>query len=187
MTLFFVNREPITEYGRVFVERQNNLSEERNTNWHRTLVLGRTDIDGNPNHQLNGGIRGLSKHRCLGSMANHGAGSRKNAEYKTYGYTSLQAILDPVCKSDASVGKSMLLLASRDILKGRADSLQLRTKFRKGNGYSFRQCFSGNIHAHLRKELAEGAFLRHLPLVVVSKKPAWNEVVHALDSALLTS
>ncbi len=117
MTLFFVNREPITEYGRVFVERQNNLSEERNTNWHRTLVLGRTDIDGNPNHQLNGGIRGLSKHRCLGSMANHGAGSRKNAEYKTYDYTSLQAILDPVCKSDASVGKSMLLLASRDIQK----------------------------------------------------------------------
>ena len=114
LTLFLI-RQPITEYGRVFVERETIVGDGRETRWLRTVVLNRVDIDGNPNIRQNGGIRGLADVHCLGSMGNHGR--RKTADYKIYDYTSCQALLDPDSKSDVSVGKCMVLLASRDIQK----------------------------------------------------------------------
>ena len=114
LTLLLI-RQPITEYGRVFVEREEIVRDGRDTQWLRTVVLNRVDIDGNPNIRQNGGIRGLADVHCLGSMGNHGR--RKTADYKIYDYTSCQALLDPETKSDVSVGKCMVLLASRDIQK----------------------------------------------------------------------
>ena len=113
-TLFLI-RQPITEYGRVFVERETIVRDSRETLWLRTVVLNRVDIDGNPNIRQNGGIRGLADVHCLGSMGNHGR--RKTADYKIYEYTSCQALLDPDSTSDVSVGRCMVLLASRDIQK----------------------------------------------------------------------
>ena len=114
LTLFLI-RQPITEYGRVFVEREAIVGDGRETRWLRTVVLNRVDIDGNPNIRQNGGIRGLADVHCLGSMGNHG--KRKNADYKIYDFTSCQALLDPETNSDESVGQCMVLLASRDIQK----------------------------------------------------------------------
>ena len=114
LTLFLI-RQPITEYGRVFVERETIVGDGRETRWLRTVVLNRVDIDGNPNIRQNGGIRGLADVHCLGSMGNHGR--RKTADYKIYDFTSCQALLDPDSKSDVSLGKCMVLLASRDIQK----------------------------------------------------------------------
>ena len=114
LTLFLI-RQPITEYGRVFVERETIVGDGRETRWLRTVVLNRVDIDGNPNIRQNGGIRGLADVHCLGSMGNHGR--RKTADYKIYDYTSCQALLDPENNSDVSLGKCMVLLASRDIQK----------------------------------------------------------------------
>ena len=114
LTLFLI-RQPITEYGRVFVERETIVGDGRETRWLRTVVLNRVDIDGNPNIRQNGGIRGLADVHCLGSMGNHGR--RKTADYKIYDYTFCQALLDPETKSDVSVGKCVVLLASRDIQK----------------------------------------------------------------------
>jgi hypothetical protein len=48
-------------------------------------------------------------------MGNHGR--RKTADYKIYDYTSCQALLDPENNSNVSLGKCMVLLASRDIQK----------------------------------------------------------------------
>ena len=59
LTLFLI-RQPITEYGRVFVERETIVGDGRETLWLRTVVLNRVDIDGNPNIRQNGGIRGLA-------------------------------------------------------------------------------------------------------------------------------
>ena len=114
LTLFLI-RQPITEYGRVFVERETIVGDGRETRWLRTVVLNRVDIDGNPNIRQNGGIRGLADVHCLGSMGNHGR--RKTADYKIYDYTSCQALLDPEHNSDVSLGNCMVLLASRDIQK----------------------------------------------------------------------
>ena len=114
LTLFLI-RQPITEYGRVFVEREEIVRDGRDTQWLRTVVLNRVDIDGNPNIRQNGAIRGFADVHCLGSMGNHGR--RKTADYKIYDFTSCQALLDPDSKSDVSVGKCMVLLASRDIQK----------------------------------------------------------------------
>ena len=114
LTLFLI-RQPITEYGRVFVERETIVGDGRETRWLRTVVLNRVDIDGNPNIRQNGGIRGLADVHCLGSMGNHGR--RKTADYKIYDYTSCQALLDLENNIDVSLGKCMVLLASRDIQK----------------------------------------------------------------------
>ena len=114
LTLFLI-RQPITEYGRVFVERETIVGDGRETRWLRTVVLNRVDIDGNPNIRQNGGIRGLADVHCLGSMGNHGR--RKTADYKIYDYTSCQALLDLENSIDVSLGKCMVLLASRDIQK----------------------------------------------------------------------
>ena len=94
---------------------QTIVRDSRETLWLRTVVLNRVDIDGNPNIRQNGGIRGLADVHCLGSMGNHGR--RKTADYKIYEYTSCQALLDPDSTSDVSVGRCMVLLASRDIQK----------------------------------------------------------------------
>ena len=114
MTLFLI-RQPITEYGRVFVERETVVKYSRETLWLRTVVLNRVDIDGNPNIPQNGGIRGLADVHCLGSMGNHG--KTKNAGYKIYDFTSCQALRDHDTESDVAVGKCMVLIASRDIQK----------------------------------------------------------------------
>ena len=114
LTLFLI-RQPITEYGRVFVERETIVGDGRETRWLRTVVLNRVDIDGNPNIRQNGGIRGLADVHCLGSMGNHGR--RKTADYKIYDYTSCQALIDLENNIDVSLGKCMVLLASRDIQK----------------------------------------------------------------------
>lgn len=114
LTLFLI-RQPITEYGRVFVERETIVGDGRETRWLRTVVLNRVDIDGNPNIRQNGGIRGLADVHCLGSMGNHGR--RKTADYKIYDYTSCQALIDLENNIDVSMGKCMVLLASRDIQK----------------------------------------------------------------------
>lgn len=113
LTLFLV-REPITEYGRVFIERQVKYEEPE---WLRTVQLNRVDIDGNPNHPLNGGITGLADVHCLGSMSNHATGGRKNAFGKIWDFTSCQALLDPRSSSDVSVGYCIVLEALRDIKK----------------------------------------------------------------------
>ena len=114
LTLFLI-RQPITEYGRVFVERETIVGDGRETRWLRTVVLNRVDIDGNPSIRQNGGIRGLADVHCLGSMGNHGR--RKTADYKIYDYTSCQALIDLENNIDVSMGKCMVLLASRDIQK----------------------------------------------------------------------
>lgn len=114
LTLFLI-RQPITEYGRVFVERETSVRDSREKQWLRTVVLNRVDIDGNPNIRQNGGIRGLADVHCLGSMGNHGR--RKTADYKIYDYTSCQALLDPDSTSDVSAGRCIVLVASRDIQK----------------------------------------------------------------------
>lgn len=109
---FFLYREPITEYGRVFTE---DRSEQRDTRWFRTIVLGRVHIDGNPNHPYNGGIVGLADVSCLGAMANHS--TKQNASYRTFDFTSVQALRDTAFGSDVSLGHCMILVADRDIEK----------------------------------------------------------------------
>jgi hypothetical protein len=39
--------------------------------WIRTLVFNQVDIDGNPNHPLNGGVAGLANSHAVGSLLNH--------------------------------------------------------------------------------------------------------------------
>lgn len=39
--------------------------------WIRTLHYNAVDIDGNPNHPLNGGILGLANAHAVGSLLNH--------------------------------------------------------------------------------------------------------------------
>ena len=39
--------------------------------WIRTLMFNAVDLDGNPNHALNGGILGMANSHCVGSLINH--------------------------------------------------------------------------------------------------------------------
>ena len=116
LTLFLI-RHPITEYGRVFVDRSVVLEGGRETLWFRTAALTRVDIDGNPDHPQNGGVMGLAGVHCLGSMANHGgAVSTRNAEYEVFDFSSDQAVLDHSCRCDVR-HNCMILSATRDIQK----------------------------------------------------------------------
>ena len=116
LTLFLI-RHPITEYGRVFVDRDTIKEYERDTLWIRTAAYTRIDVDGNPNHPQNGGVMGLAGVHCLGSMANHAAGSRKNAEYEGFDFSSDQAVLDLSCNCDVHKLQCVILSATRDIQK----------------------------------------------------------------------
>jgi hypothetical protein len=116
LTLFLI-RHPITEYGRVFVDRDTIKQYERDTLWIRTAAYTRIDVDGNPNHPQNGGVMGLAGVHCLGSMANHAAGSRKNAEYENFDFSSAQAVLDLSCSCDVHKLRCVIVSATRDIQK----------------------------------------------------------------------
>lgn len=68
----------ITEYGRVVQSRVTSLAlPEEMRRWIRTLNYNTTDIDGNPNHPLNGGILGLANSHAVGSLLNHSRGYAK--------------------------------------------------------------------------------------------------------------
>ena len=63
---------PVTEYGRVVQSRQTSTALPENLRrWIRTLNFSTVDIDGNPNHPLNGGVVGLANSHAVGSLLNH--------------------------------------------------------------------------------------------------------------------
>jgi hypothetical protein len=71
-------KSPVTEYGRVLQSRKETKSlQVEDRRWIRTLNFQSVDIDGNPNHPVNGGYFGLSQTHCVGSLLNH---SRQNAK-----------------------------------------------------------------------------------------------------------
>lgn len=74
----FETCSPITEYGKVVQSRATSLAmPEFLQRWIRTLHFNTVDIDGNPNHALNGGILGLANSHAVGSLLNH---SRSHAK-----------------------------------------------------------------------------------------------------------
>jgi hypothetical protein len=110
--LFLLIREPITEYGRVYVQYRSKTADTR---WYRTISYSRVDIDGNPNHPLNGGITGLAAVHCLASLANHSE-KHRNACFEEPEFSSKQA-LEEDTGNGFTYSHCSILFASRDIQK----------------------------------------------------------------------
>lgn len=107
-------RDYITEYGRVVTD---DTSKDRDKRWYRTISSMFSHIDGNPAHQMNGGVTAMAMGHYLGSLANHS--KQENAEYDVIFNTATPlAFLELHHNDEFGPWSCIVLRATRDIFPG---------------------------------------------------------------------
>lgn len=107
-------RDYITEYGRVVTD---DTSKDRDKRWYRTISSMFSHIDGNPAHQMNGGVTAMAYGHYLGSVANHS--KQENAMYDVILNTvTPRAFLELHGNDEFGPWSCIVLRATRDIFPG---------------------------------------------------------------------
>jgi hypothetical protein len=107
-------RAYITEYGRVVTD---DTSKGRDKRWYRTISSMFCHIDGNPAHQMNGGVTAMAHGHYLGSLANHS--KQENAEYDViFNTVTPRAFLEMHGNDEVGLWSCIVLRATQDIFPG---------------------------------------------------------------------